>query len=49
MSFTLLLQAYILGPILASAVGGLVYEFIFNPHYESAYAGIENGEGEEMK
>lgn len=41
--------AYILGPILASAVGGLVYEFIFNPHYESAYAGIENGEGEEMK
>jgi len=42
--------AYILGPLLASAVGGLVYEFIFNPHYEAApYEGIENAGGADQE
>ena len=28
-----LFQVYIFGPLLASIVGGLLYEFIFSPHY----------------
>lgn len=44
---------YILGPLLASLVGGLLYEFLFSPHYVKTAAsydniGKDNGEAEEM-
>ena len=45
-------QAYILGPLLGSVVGGLIYEFIFDAHYGAAekYTAVEetNGETTEM-
>jgi MIP family channel proteins len=43
--------AYILGPLLGSVVGGIIYEFIFDPHYGAgkyAAVGETNGEVNEM-
>jgi len=41
---------YIVGPLLASVIGGLLYDFVFNPHYgaKKAYENVENNNAEEM-
>lgn len=43
-------QGYIVGPLLASVIGGLLYDFVFNPHYgaKKAYENVENNNAEEM-
>jgi len=41
------IYAYILGPLIAALGGGVIYEFLFNPHYSNKYQSVENGN--EMK
>lgn len=41
MSHYLLSQIWVVGPLLASAVGAALYEFVLDPHYSSKYSVVE--------